>query len=141
MTGLAGGSLSQVAWTRDGALLAGGAHWADAAGSPIFRWAQVGRSKRAMLAAADGTVTGIIPLGDGGFVYVAADPAFGRYSAGLARVLDRRSDIADFRGQLGGLRFSADGRRLPSDSKRAAASRPGSMWMHDDWPWKVRPAS
>jgi len=112
VTGLAGGSLSQVAWTRDGALLAGGAHWADAAGSPIFRWAQVGRSKRAMLAAADGTVTGIIPLGDGGFVYVAADPAFGRYSAGLARVLDRRSDIADFRGQLGGLRFSADGAQV-----------------------------
>jgi hypothetical protein len=65
-----------------------------------------------MLAAADGTVTGIVPLGDGGFVYVTADPAFGRYSAGLVRVLDRRSDIADFRGQLGVLRFSTDGARV-----------------------------
>jgi hypothetical protein len=112
VSGLAGGSLSQVAWTADGALLAGGAHWAEAAGSPILRWAEVGRSKRALLAAADGTVTGIVPLADGGFVYVTADPAFGRYGAGLDRLLDRRSDIADFRGQLDRLRVSADGERV-----------------------------
>src|SRR5215471_16306727 len=78
---LAGGSLSQVAWTQDGALLAAGAYWSEATGSPIFRWAEVGRSKRTRLAAADGTVMGLVPLPDGGFAYVAADPAIGVYGA------------------------------------------------------------
>jgi hypothetical protein len=109
---LAGGSLSQVAWTRDGALIAGGAHWSEATGSPIFHWAESGRSKRVRLAAADGTVMGLVPLPDGAFVYVAADPAIGAYGAGLERVLDRRSNTADFRGQLGRLRLSADGERI-----------------------------
>jgi WD40 repeat protein len=132
VAGLAGGSLSQVAWTRDGALLAGGAYWSESAGSPIFRWADPG-SKRALLAAADGTVTGLLPLADGGFVYAAADPAFGRYSAALGRVFDRRSEIADFRGQLEKLRISADGSGFPSVSKRAAAGRLGSMSTREDW--------
>ena len=109
---LAGGSLSQVAWTRDGALLAAGAYWSEATGSPIFRWAEVGRSKRTRLAAADGTVMGLVPLPDGGFAYVAADPAIGVYGAGLDRVLDRRSNTADFRGQLDRFRVSSDGGRV-----------------------------
>src|SRR6266478_7389677 len=50
---LAGGTLSQVAWTRDGALLAAGAYWSEATGSPIFRWDDAGRVKRMRLAAAD----------------------------------------------------------------------------------------
>jgi WD40 repeat protein len=112
VSGLTGGSLSQVAWTRDGALVAGGAYWSESTGSPIFRWAEAGRSKRAQLAAADGTVTGLVPLPDGGFAYATADPAFGRYEAGGNRVLDRRSAIADFRGQLDRLRFSTDGGRV-----------------------------
>lgn len=109
---LAGGTLSQVAWTRDGALLAAGAYWSEATGSPIFRWADAGRAKRVRLAAADGTIMGLVPLPDGGFVYVAADPAIGMYDPGLDRVLDRRSNTADFRGQLERLRLSADGERI-----------------------------
>jgi hypothetical protein len=112
VSGLTGGSLSQVAWTRDGALVAGGAYWSESIGSPIFLWTEAGRSKRAQLAAADGTVTGLAPLPDGGFVYVTADPAFGRYEAEGNRVLDRRSAIADFRGQLDRLRLSTDGERV-----------------------------
>jgi WD40 repeat protein len=109
---LAGGTLSQVAWTRDGALLAGGAYWSEATGSPIFRWADAGRTKRMRLPAADGTVMALVPLPEGGFVYVAADPAIGVYGTSLDRVLDRRSNIADFRGQLDRLRLSADGERI-----------------------------
>src|ERR1700730_4909102 len=112
VSGLTGGSLSQVAWTRDGALVAGGAYWSESIGSPIFLWKEAGRSKRAQLAAADGTVTGLAPLPDGGFVYVTADPALGRYEAEGNRVLDRRSAIADFRGQLDRLRLSTDGERV-----------------------------
>src|SRR5260370_16812270 len=98
---LAGGSLSQVAWTRDGALLAGGAYWSEATGSPIFRWAEAGRSKRVRFGAADGTVMGLVPLPDGGFVYVAADPAIGVYGAGLGRGVDPAADTSGFRRRLG----------------------------------------
>ena len=47
-----------------------------------------------------------------GFAYVAADPAIGVYGGGLDRVLDRRSNTADFRGQLDRLRLSGDGGRV-----------------------------
>ena len=59
--------------------------------------------------AADGTVMSLVPLPDGGFAYVAADPAIGAYSAGLERVLDRRSNTADFRASAStfGVRISA----------------------------------
>jgi WD40 repeat protein len=109
---LAGGSLSQVAWTQDGALLAAGAYWSEATGSPVFRWAEGGRVKRMRLAAADGTVMGLVPLPAGGFVYIAADPAVGVYDAELNRVLDKRANTADFRGQLDRLRLSSDGQRV-----------------------------
>ena len=112
ISGLSGGSLSHVAWAVDGALLAGGAYWSRAAGSPIFRWADVRLAKRAALSAADATVMGIVPLADGGFVYVTSDPALGRYDGQLTRVLHRKSDIADFRGQLQHLRLSMDGARV-----------------------------
>ena len=126
IAGLVGGSLSQVGWTRDGALIAGGAHWAEKFGSPIFRWARLGQGKRVMLGAADGTVTGLVPLPDGGFVYVTADPAFGRYAGGAGgipdRVLDRRSPVADFRGQLDRVRLSADGERLAFGLEKGGGS-------------------
>src|SRR6516164_3225374 len=110
--GLSGGSMSRVAWTKDGALLAGGAYGSAATGSPIFRWTDDRKAKRQMLPAADGTVMGIVPLPDSGFVYVTADPSIGRYDAQLRRVLQRQSDVADFRGQLDRLRVSTDGARV-----------------------------
>jgi hypothetical protein len=55
---------------------------------------------------------GLVPLPEGGFVYIAADPAIGVYDNGLDRVLDRRSNTADFRWQLDRLRLSADGERI-----------------------------
>src|SRR5205823_5334578 len=112
VAGLSGGSLSQVAWSRDGALLAGGSYWSAATGSPVFRWADSRWSKRTMLLAADETVMGIVPLADGSFAYATADPSFGRYDAQLNRVLNRPPDIADLRGQIENLRLSADGARV-----------------------------
>jgi WD40 repeat protein len=111
-SGLSGGSLSRVAWAKDGALLAGGAYGSASTGSPIFRWTDDRKAKRQMLPAADGTVMGIVPLSDGGFVYVTADPSIGRYDAQLKRVLQRQSDVADFRGQLDHLRISKDGAQV-----------------------------
>src|SRR6267378_3646505 len=112
VSGLSGGSLSQVAWSRDGALLAGGSYWSAATGSPVFRWADSRWNKRTMLRAADETVMGIVPLAEGGFAYATADPSFGHYDAQQNRVLKRQPDIADLRGQIENLRLSADGARL-----------------------------
>ena len=112
VSGLSGGSLSQVAWSRDGALLAGGSYWSAATGSPVFRWADRNWNKRTTFAAADETVMGIVPLVEGGFAYVTADPSLGRYDAQLNRVLNRPPDIADLRGQIESLRVSADGARV-----------------------------
>ncbi len=112
VSGLSGGSLSQIAWGRDGALLAGGSYWSATTGSPIFRWADSRWNKRTTLPAADETVMGIVPLADGGFAYATADPSFGRYDAELNRLLNRPPDIADLRGQIESLRVSADGARV-----------------------------
>jgi WD40 repeat protein len=109
VSGLVGGNLGQVAWAADGTLLAGGTHWSAATGSPIFHWTDSRWEKRATLAAADGTVMGIVAFSDGGFVYVTADPAIGRYDARQSRILSRKPDIADLRGQIEKLRLSSDG--------------------------------
>ena len=119
-SGLVGGSLSAVAWTTDGALLAGGRYQAKAGDVPIARWPEASRSQRQELAAADDTVMSIVPLADRGFVYASADPAFGRYDGQLQRRLDRRSDIIDFRGQREALRLSADGVKVAFGLERGA---------------------
>ena len=126
VSGLSGGNLSQVAWTSDGALIAGGRYSAPGGGPPIFRWADSHLAKRSLLKAADGTVMSLAPLPDGGFAYVTADPSFGRYDPRLNRVVDRRSEIADFREQFDRLRFSADGARLAFGLERGG-KRPASF--------------
>jgi WD40 repeat protein len=128
-SGLSGGSLSRVAWAKDGALLAGGAYWSASTGSPIFRWADDRWSKRTSLAAADGTVMGIVPLADGGFVYVTADPSIGRYDGKLKRALNRQSDVTDFRGQLDHLRLSMDGTRVAFGLEKGGGS---PAWFEAD---------
>ncbi len=107
-----GGNLGSVAWTTDNALLAGGTS-RDAGGRKmVLRWPSGGSGAQQSLVAADSTVTAIVPLRDGGFVYVAADPAFGRYDAHGKRTIDRRANIADLRSQEKFLRASADGSRV-----------------------------
>jgi WD40 repeat protein len=112
VSGLAGGNLGQVAWGQDGTLLAGGTNWSTATGSSVFHWNDSRRAKRETFMAADGTVMGIVPLRNGGFVYVTADPTIGRYDARGSRILYRGPDIADLRGQIERLRLSADGGRV-----------------------------
>jgi WD40 repeat protein len=106
--GVKNGDLGAVAWTSDGALLAGGGYH-DRHGRPVLRWPQGGKGAREALPAADGTISSIVPLADGGFVYATADyPAFGNYDAQQRRVFERRADIPDYRDQEDKLRLSAD---------------------------------
>jgi WD40 repeat protein len=92
------GNLSKVAWSRDGAtLIAGGT-----AGNPsIFRRFDAnGRHRGADIPAANSTIFDVHPCGDG-FVFAAADPAFGHVSPqGSAKVL-QGPITADMRDKVG----------------------------------------
>src|SRR5207248_1581435 len=85
--GITSGNLDIVGWTKDGALLAGGAYYDR--GRPIFRWDTGGTGPRQALTAADNTVVSILQLPDGGFVYATSDPSIGRYDSHNRRQLER----------------------------------------------------
>ena len=102
------GNLSEVAWTSEGALLAGGLY-DDGSERRVFRWADGGRGPRDSFAAAGNTVMTIIGLADGGWLYTTADPSFGRYDAHGTRILERRTRKPIFLDQRDILRLSADG--------------------------------
>ena len=99
--GVGDGDLSKVAWSSDGAtLIAGGRGREEFGGVSRDRFRRFdaqGRRLRADIAAADNTLTDVRPCGDG-FVFAAADPAFGRVSAaGQATTLHgpRTADMRD----------------------------------------------
>jgi WD40 repeat protein len=106
--GVSNGNLPIVAWSADGALLAGGEYYGGN-GRPILRWAEAGVGKRQALSAADNTIMSIIPLADGGFVYASADPAFGQYDARLQRQIERKPEQADFRNSGDKFALETDG--------------------------------
>jgi WD40 repeat protein len=105
------GGLGTVAWTVDGALLAGGPY-NPTHGTPIIRWLRSGRGGLQLLAAADNIVMNLVPLANGGFVYASADPAFGVYDRQLQRRIDRHSPIIDLRRQIETFRLAPDGTKV-----------------------------
>ena len=131
VSGLAGGNLGQVAWAADGALLAGGAYWSAANGSPIFRWADNRRATRMTFAAADATVMGILPLATAGL----STPR--RTQPSVDTMRDRNgSSTANptspiFAGKSSDFAYRSMEVTWLSASKRAAASRVGSMPMRE----------
>jgi len=82
--GLAGGSLSSVAWSADGAVLFAGGRYRESAGPKVIAWADGGTGARRSLAASANTIMSLVPLaprseGDGGDLLVAAaDPYLAR---------------------------------------------------------------
>ena len=117
-TGATTGSLSQVAWSADGARLyaggrfarvvAGGDHW------PVLVWDQAGKGSVRELRGPQNTVMHLLPCGDG-IAMGAGDPAFGLLSRDGNRLAWREAVQADMRGPRGNQnRFSvaADGRRV-----------------------------
>ena len=98
----------QVAWTKDGALLAGGTYRQRDGTRMILRWTDTSSVSPQLLAAARNSVQAILPLTDGGFVYTSSDPALGRYDANQQRRFERLPEIGDFRTQLDKLRLAPD---------------------------------
>jgi Caspase domain len=98
------GTLSSVAWSRDGAtLVAGGRALQQIQGQWrgfLRRFDAAGQRKGEDVAASDSTIANIQTCGDG-FAFAAADPAFGLLSAqGLAKTL-QGPHSADMRVKLG----------------------------------------
>lgn len=111
--GLARGGLSAVAWLGSGpaeTLAAGGTASADGK-QPLLRlWADGGRGAARDLPVSRNLITHLRADGDGGLLFAAADPVWGRLDGQGQPVLNRRSVVGDFRDIYRG-RFgvSADG--------------------------------
>ena len=97
-----------VAWSEDGALLAGGTYQQRDGPHMILRWTDTRSAATQLVLTARDSVMSILALADGGFVYASADPAFGRYDPQQQRKVERLPDTPDVRNQRDKLRLSPD---------------------------------
>ena len=106
--GLDRGSLSALAWSRDGQLLYAAGTWRRADGQHGLRqWGDQGRGAASDRALTRNSVTGLHTLADGRLVYAATDPAWG-WVAQSGPYL-QTSGLADFRNARQAFRVSRDG--------------------------------
>jgi len=108
-TGVDNGNLSQVVWSADG-------KWLYAAGSYqvrgtrlIRRWTAGGQGLATNLPAAQNTIFHLLPLGRGGVVFGAADPAWGVLNASGQLQRLQGPATADFRNVREGFQLTSDG--------------------------------
>lgn len=107
--GLDGGSLSTVAWSRDGDTLYAAGTYDDGSGeNPILAWGQGGKGGRRPLPGSQTTVMDLRALKGGGLVFGSADPAFGVIDAQGQRGLARWPATLDFRDRHRELRVDQD---------------------------------
>lgn len=110
--GVDDGYLSSVAWSTDGQILFAGGRYGKGGQYPIRYWADGGRGKCREVDAASNTIMQILPTRDGGVVFGAGDPAFGRVDASGNRALFVTAAIADYRNNREGFLISLDGTRI-----------------------------
>jgi WD40 repeat protein len=109
-SGVNNGSLGHVALSADGKTLSAGGVYHSKNGETLIRqWADGGRGGYRDVPAARNTIQDILPLRDGGIVYGASDPAFGRLDATGQRPLFIGPSIVDHRGLAQGFLISSDG--------------------------------
>jgi len=124
-TGISGGSLNAVSWTRDGEdlLAAGTLRGADRL-NVLRRWRQGGKGAANDESVASNTVVGVHALADGRVVYASAEPSWGwlkKTSNGYTNQ-SFGSALADFRNARNTFRLSRDGATVafPLNSTRGA---------------------
>lgn len=92
--------LASVAWSGDGEYVFAGGRYDVRGLSPVVRWSNKGRGKREEYRVARSTVMDVQAIGKRGFVWGAADPAFGIIDGKGERPLTREPVIADMRNKL-----------------------------------------
>ena len=107
--GLDNGSVSSVAWSRDGRTLFAGGQYCDGSGCPVVAWADAGRGERRSLRAGDNTISGLKVLPKGRLAVATQDPSVAVLGADGSRIWERGPPKADFRYQRSSLAVSADG--------------------------------
>ena len=112
LTGIAGGTLSWVAWSRDGETVFAGGKYQSAAGCPVFAWSVNGQNARVSLPATRNTVTDLVTLPGGDVLVTAFDPWLARLAPDGARRWEHGPPTADFRKQLDRFAVSHDGTRV-----------------------------
>ena len=124
-TGISGGSLSAVSWTRDGEnlLAAGTSRGADRL-NIIRRWRQGGKGAASDESVASNSVVGVHALADGRVVYASAEPSWGwvKETANGYTNQSFGSALADFRNARSAFRLSRDGAAVafPLNSSQGA---------------------
>lgn len=111
-SGLDNGDISSIAWSADGTLYAGGKYDDGSGMNPILRWERGGQGRRSAWPGSRNTLMGLRSLADGGLLYGAQDPVWGRLDAQGRRVAEQRGDSADLRDMFEKFLLAADGRSV-----------------------------
>lgn len=96
--GITNGDLGSVAWASNGRSIYAGGSFGRNHITPVFKWADEGRGERSEHAAANDTITHILPGKDGGVLYGACGPAFGILDENGKRIFYESASTADYRG-------------------------------------------
>ncbi|HZS10048.1 MAG TPA: caspase family protein [Blastocatellia bacterium] len=107
--GIDNGSLSNVAWSKDGAALYAGGRYGRNGSTIIRRWSAANWKSYKDLPAAGNTILDLAPLIGGGLAFGSADPAWGVLSAAGERVSYHVGWKADYRGNLSGFQTDSTG--------------------------------
>ena len=110
---VAGGDLSKVTFSADGArLLAGGRFQRNGRRKPIRAWEEAGEGAAREVAVADNTIMDLRALTENRLAFAATDPRLGLLDGSLQEIWSNGPGKADYRGQMSNLAVSADGSRI-----------------------------
>ena len=107
-----GGSMSSVAWSRDGVRLYAAGRHQENGFRPIYCWGQQGRGPSTKLLKAQQTVMYLLGMPDGGVGVVTADPGWGLFDRRGKLRLWHGPPTADFRDAKKLFRISHDGTQV-----------------------------
>jgi WD40 repeat protein len=111
LTGLTGGDIGNVAWSRDGRTLYAGGHYGED-DMPVLAWGEAGAGKRTMLHATQDTVMRLMPLPNGDLLVATSDPWLGRLRPDGTAAWTRRPAKIDVRNMFNTLAVSGDGMQI-----------------------------
>jgi hypothetical protein len=111
-SGMTGGNLESVAWSKDRSRLIAGGSFGRPSGRPAFIWDSKGHGKRGEITFAQNAIMDIAACGDG-FVIGAADPSWLQLDATGRISRSRAAVTVDMRSKLGeAFQVSRDGTQI-----------------------------